>query len=828
MGGEGGWVYADATKEIRRAKTVTIGRVQEMFGRTGKEAPEVPTPNLGQRDGLELVTQSPPLFETPEQQAAREQKLREALLARGKSFIDEMTGDKQVQPIRINNLSNSENDSSGNDNSSGQSERAASALEDLRKDISKVQGENKSLKEELAEMKEMIKALMTAKTKMKQSDEESQEAEDELEDLADDLEEAKEEAEEKLDLDSDETHDEDDDDGDDQYDSDEDNDDYEIPAEIQDQLEELGFDETECKKLKKVFHALEEENDELNEKFLEPKIIKKLTAEDFEALLRIDFDKDEEEGEGSLECEVEKIWRKVKLEDTDIKGIYERINYDGTHDAIALWKPEEWGPFKFEDFIKTIRKLQKENSVLLKQDSYWGNLTVKKIKLLMHSATKDKSSDEGDGLMRQERIAYKMSSREDTVNKWKDRGDSLESEMNEELYNKLNENLSVKEGEATEFFGKATDTEDPINNILKVAKAINTFKAKDLNPFKMSGNPLSDFENAIKDAVGRHGNSIKSLRETYIKRLKEINDNPESYENKKSHDAWIKAVGKNEGDEIEEGDIDKLLINPKYNYLAAVESIVEKLLNNIWSKIYSMKTLKGVGGKKTQEVVEDKDKLDSKDRAIIKYFSDFLVESNKEIKPFIEHRIDEEETYRFDKMSRKKESEDKEHSSKSNKDKKKVKTATSYNKEWLDLRSEGCTLIKILVKSYCYDPNDSKAKNKYKLTSKEKPNLAEFKKIRQELIDKFIKVGEDKFSKKLGTVPKSKVEEYNSNLKRLKNLLETTRSKMKSRLKINDSTIKEELEKVKRYDKNAKNKQWQKYQNQGIYDFDGKKKKVNS
>ncbi len=822
MGGEGGWVYADATKEIRRAKTITIGRVQQMFGRTGKEAPEVPTPNLGQRNNWEKADMPTPTDPDELQRAIKQ------AFADSEIIEDELFGKKPVKPIRISELPDFE--TSG---SRGQSEVTSSVLEDLKEDMSKVQEENKSLKEELSEMKEMMKALMAGVSALQKSGKvstEVQEAKDELEDLADDLEEAKEEAEEKLDLDSDETHDEDNDDADDEYASDEDYDDYEIPAEIQDQLENLGFDsdETEYKKLKKVFYNLEKENDELSEKFLEPKIIKKLTEENFNDFIKkVNLDAADEE-EDSLENIVEKIWREIRLEDTDIKEIYDKINYDGTHDAIAKWDPKEWSPFKFEDFIKTIKKLQKEHSVLLKQDNYWSDLTVKKIKLLMHSAAKDKSSDDENSLLHEERIAYRMRSREDRVNTWQDRGNSLEPEMNEELYNKLNENLSVKEGEATEFFGKATDTEDPINNIMKVAKAINTFRAKDINPFKMSGNPLSDFENAIKDAVGRHGNSIKSLRETYIKRLKEINDNPEGYENKKSRDAWIKAVGKKEGDEIEEGDIDALLINPKYNYLAAVESIVEKLLNNIWSKIYSMKTLKGVGGKKTQEVIEDKDKLDSKDRAIIKYFSDFLVQSNEEIKPLIEHRIDEEETYRFDKMSRKKESEDEERSSKSNKDKKKVKTATSYNKEWLDLRSEGCTLIKVLVKSYCYDPNDAKAKNKYKLTSKEKPNFTEFKKVRQELIDKFIKVGEDKFSKKLGAVPKSKAEEYNNNLKRLRKFLETTRSKMKNRLKINDSTIKEELEKLKGYGEKEKKKQREKYQNKGIHDFDGKKKKINS
>ena len=167
---------------------------------------------------------------------------------------------------------------------------------------------------------------------------------------------------------------------------------YEIPEDVLEQMKrkKFKFDELEPKEqktFKQVFSNLEEDDNELGKEFMELKIIRKLTQDDFIKILDIDPYADEK-NELSIETVIGRMYRKTKLKYDDIKEIYNRID-PSVQKEIEEWKPEVWSPFEFSDFVKMFNKLKRENSVLLKQDSFWKTVTVKKLILLIHSATKE-------------------------------------------------------------------------------------------------------------------------------------------------------------------------------------------------------------------------------------------------------------------------------------------------------------------------------------------------------------------------------------------------------------------------------------------------------
>ena len=627
-------------------------------------------------------------------------------------------------------------------------------------------------------------------------------------------------------------------DGDDSGEEDEELAEYEMPEDVLEQMKrkKFKFDELEPKEqktFKKVFSTLEEEDHELGKEFMELKIIRRLTQDDFEKILEIDPYADEKK-EGSLERVIGKMYRKTKLQYDDIKEIYNRIDPD-IQPIIEEWKPEVWSPFEFSDFVKMFNKLKRENSVLLKQDNYWQTATVKKLILLIHSATKEsKGSDEDGGdLMREEQLAYHKRQRENTMNIWKGRA-AQQTSGDATLYKKLKGLLSVDKDK--HFFGKVKDNVDPLDNILKIAKEINTFNVKSLNVFNMDSNPFAEFENNVKNNVVRKSNSIKSSRKTYLDALGKITaakkddpklENAKNYEVRQMHDRWLELIRKKDPNitEITEKDgekvIDDVLVRYKADYISGVESSVEKMLNGIWSKRYVLKSVKGADGKKTQELEEKDEKLDPKDKAVIKYFGEFLEKSNEEMEPLIEHKIDEYESYKVEKLKTQKKYADEDESRSNKKDKKKESLAASYRNKWINARGEAATLIRVLVKSYLsYGGKNKKYATNYGLDSKEQPNYDAFEKVRTKLIEDIKRY--ERNLKISGRVTKAGAEKYDKHLENFGKELAEAKASMK-RLKIKDSVVKRELTKYKKHKKEEKADKYKK----GLHTFEqGQDKKA--
>lgn len=470
--------------------------------------------------------------------------------------------------------------------------------------------------------------------------------------------------------------------------------------------------------------------------FLESRRFQQLTTEELWGIIRLEDDDE------NLEWYIENLKFEVP---EPIAKIIEQMNED-TKGSILRWAKDMWKPYTKDDLIKTLQRLDQRKSPLFKNSALLNKLTEKRLKIFIYYYKKgdlDTEHEGGADLLRDEKVQLIMKEREDKKDMWLSRGASPEETENHPIYEELTTLFPV--GEEMKFFGEGEVNEDHLDEIEKVAKTLNTFKLFGSNPFK-------NFEAAIIDTVRFNGGGIKKSRQMYIDTRKKINQilplakkdpnvwkDKKNYELKKYYDAWLKASDKKLGDEINVQDIDSLLLNNKYEYLSKVESEVEILLNKIWETKFSAKET-GRGKDKKFELQEKE--LDPKNQAIVRYFSEFLEQSNEVMKPLIEKKA--ETAYKLEYQAMEEENKYKENGEEEPKFRRKAsrtpksESASMSTKTiataWHDLRLKGRMYVVILVQ-FCKS-------SKKTITESEKAKLI---KLREKIIEQFLEELGNKF-----------------------------------------------------------------------------------
>lgn len=523
------------------------------------------------------------------------------------------------------------------------------------------------------------------------------------------------------------------------------------------QREGLSKSRDGVKKWRKAVEKIKE-NIENADEFLESRRFQQLTTEELLKIIKL-----QNKGE-DLEWYIENL----QVEITEpIAKIIEQMKKE-TKDSISLWDKDVWKPYTKDDLVKTLQQLGQRNSPLLKDSKSLSKLTDKRLKTLICYSKKGELEADREGgvdLIRDERVQLMMKDREDKKDMWLSRGASPEGVESHPIYKELTTLFPI--GKEMKFFGEGEVNKDNIDEIEKVAKTLSTFKLFGSNPFK-------NFEDEIKETVRLSGGGIKTSRQMYIDTRKKINQTlslakkdpgvwkeKKNYDVKKYYDAWLKASGKKFGDEINVQDIDPLLLNDKYDYLNKVESEVETLLNKIWETKFSGKET-GMGKDKKFELQEKE--LDSKNQAIVRYFSEFLEQSNEAMKPLMEKKVEEADKFEYQAMEE--ENKYKDNGEGENKGKRKAvrksksapesSSSQAITTAWRDLRLKGRMYVGILVQ-FCNN-------RKKTIKESEKTRLS---KLKERIVKQFLEKLENQFDTK-GAVPLDSSQE----LKKFEALLE--------------------------------------------------------